>query len=954
MKKTLFYLIIITNILVAQQSSLWDHVPDDIRETKAFKRYENFYRTRAWPADFIPQDHYKAEKRKAVAKYENRGNPEGGNWTNIGPNGIVSTWPEHWGMSSGRVRGIAVHPSDPLIVYAGAASGGLWKTTDGGLTWIDLAENFVSLSFGAIEIDPSNPQIVYAGSGEAVAGGYPLAYTGDGIYKTTDGGASWTNINDGFGEYTIINAVDVSPHNSSRLFAAFARGYSMIGNPDNQGIWKSTDAGLNWYRTLDVEEAFDVMVHPVNPDVVYASSGGYYTTAGFYISTDGGENWNKITEGLPSSASIGRMQIGIAQSDPDILYLYIRTNLSPSSLRSKVYKSTDGGYSWNHISEDTPLGGSYNGSSWNDQGTYDLCIGVSPADPNYVLVGNVEIHKTRNGSDFSPLRNPNGPYGGNSAWDSPMHVDYHKIVFSPSDPDYIYVGSDGGLFVSTDGGTNWESRNEGLRTIQYYRLSSSPADINTYIGGAQDNGNFGTENGPDQPWLLASTGDGMENFFDRDSPTTMFFMSTQNGNLIRFENYQTTGISPSYSSNTYWTTPFFMHPVNNDWIYVASQRLWRSTNKGDDWEAVSDIFASSAITTVSQNPSYPDMMICASGGFYITDVPVYISEDGGINWRNVSQNIPGPKRQIPRVVAHPVEENTVYVVRSGFGSGKIYESTNMGQSWQDISSDLPDVPYNDLFIDPVNPDWMFMGGDLGVYHTQDRGQSWVRSGTGMPFTAVHDFSYYDGPGGRKLRAATHGRSAYEIALDEVVPVELINFSARASGKSVELNWTTATELNNFGFEVERKYISTEWSAIGFIRGHGTTSRINHYSFIDDNVSGKICYRIKQIDFDGNFEYSSVSEVTVSEPSEFQLIQNYPNPFNPSTRIMFSLGSESSVRLSVFNVLGEEIDILINKKMMEGFHEVIWNGKNQPSGIYFCKLACEGQRKVMVKKMILQK
>ncbi len=333
------------------------------------------------------------------------------------------------------------------------------------------------------------------GAGEAVAGGYPLAYTGDGIYKTTNGGESWTNINDGFGEYTIINAVDVSPHNSSDIYAAFARGYGLIGNPDNQGIWKSTDAGLNWYKTLDVEESFDVLVHPVNPDIVYASSGGYYTTGGFYISTDGGENWEKITEGLPSSVSIGRMQIGIAQSDPDILYLYARTNLSPSSLRSKAYKSTDGGYSWTQISPETPLGGSYNGTTWKDQGTYDLCIGVSPFDPNHVLVGNVEIHKSRNGSDFSPLRNPHGPYGGNSAWDSPMHLDYHKIAFSPSDPDYIYVGSDGGVFVSTDGGANWKHRNEGLRTIQYYRLSSSPVDINTYIGGSQDNGNFGTENG---------------------------------------------------------------------------------------------------------------------------------------------------------------------------------------------------------------------------------------------------------------------------------------------------------------------------------------------------------------------------------------------------------------------------------------------------------------------------
>ncbi|MDP2362727.1 MAG: hypothetical protein Q8M94_03040, partial [Ignavibacteria bacterium] len=483
MKKlfVLFVLILFAGQSFGQYASIWDQVPAKIKDRKSFKRLEWFYRQRAFPLDTIPLTKYFSEKEKQISinKLSLSKTTATVSWTAIGPKSITSGWPFIWGNVSGRIRGIAVHPVDPNIVYIGAAAGGIWKTTNGGTTWQDLSSQFELLTFGSIAIDPQNPETVYAGTGELLAGWDMNTYSGDGIYKSSNGGSTWTKINQGIGSSTHVAAIAVSPANSNIILAALASGNWFKGDMANEGIWRSTDAGTTWTRVKSLQDPNDIVFHPTDANRVYFSCGGGFTTAGVYSSTNAGLNWIQSNTGLPATSSIIRIQIALANSAPSTLYSYIYTN--NTDLISKAFKSTDNGTNWTQISATKNLGGSYDGSTWDDQGWYDLTLAVKPTDPNYVLFGNMELHKTTDGATINVSRNVSGPFSGTTAWDSPMHVDYHKIVFAPSNPNYVYVGCDGGIYKSTNGGSSWSSVNNLLSTLQFYRLASHPTNENILL-----------------------------------------------------------------------------------------------------------------------------------------------------------------------------------------------------------------------------------------------------------------------------------------------------------------------------------------------------------------------------------------------------------------------------------------------------------------------------------------
>jgi len=331
-------------------------------------------------------------------------------------------------------------------------------------------------------------------------------------------------------------------------------------------------------------------------------------------------------------------------------------------------------------------------------------------------------------------------------------------------------------------------------------------------------------------------------------------------------------------------------------------------------------------------------MIFAGSGWFTSNPVVKRSTDGGFTWTDITSNIPGTPRYISRVLCSPTISNTMFVVRSGFSAGnKIYMSTNIGVTWTNISGNLPDVPHNDIFVDPMHSNHYYAANDFGVYRTTDGGVNWQREGLGMPFVPVMDFSYAVSDGNRYLRAATHGRSAFETDLDNIVPVELTSFTANASNGNVELYWTTATELNNSGFEVQRSINDESFEVLAFIPGFGTTTEPKAYSYVDENVSGFLRYRLKQIDYNGNFEYSGIVEVQALMNLSYQLHQNYPNPFNPITNISYILPSEGNVILTIYNSLGEVVEILINEHQKEGKYDVVWNAESYPTGVYYYRL-----------------
>ncbi len=920
---------------LAQFKSVWDKIPDEVREKNSFKRYEWFYRTRTDENGIFPKEHVNQqivnEERKIAERNTRLGKATTSDlWTNIGPKAIdmSSSFIPYWGNVSGRVRGLDVHPTDPNTVYIGAAAGGIWKTTDGGTTWTDKSDGLSRLTFGAIAIDPNNTNTVYVGTGETIWFSNNTTYEGNGLYKTTNGGDTWAHITNGFGLQTHFSDVEVNPSNSNILLASLGSGNSNLGTSFiNEGIWQSTDAGVTWARTLNVDDAFDVAFHPSNSLLAYAACGNRSTSGGFYRSTDGGATWIQSNTGLPSATLIGRMQFDLSASSPLIIYALIYDHATSfTGQRTAAFKSSDGGLNWAQISS----GVNFTGGT---QGWYDLCLAVHPSDPNIVNFGETLLSRTTDGSSIA-LLNP-------SYWDNPTHVDIHKIQFAPSNGNIAYVGCDGGVYKSTDVGVTWSSVNNNINTIQFYRVASHPTNASILFGGAQDNGNFSTSDKGATNWVFETTGDGMECFVDYNDPNYVF-MATQNGNLLRSTNGGLTWLS-AFSSSGAWVSPYWQHPTNFNYIYTAqNRRIYRSTSRGASgtWSQLSSTtITTNRITSVAQSIVTVGNMMAVSS-YYTTTPDVDKSTDEGATWTDITANITNAGftgTNIQRVIADPVNANTFFVTRASYGGGQVIKTTDFGTTWTNISGNLPAVPVNDLFIDPDNTSHLYAGNDFGVYWSDDGGVNWIKLSNGMPFVPVQDFSFFSFGGVRYLRAATHGRGVYELSINTPLPVELTSFTAQAKEDNIFLKWTTATETDNYGFEIERSVDEGAFMKIGFNQGHGNSNSPKEYSFTDNFVNGFLSYRLKQINNNGSYSYSDVVKVEAVAVNDFAVYQNYPNPFNPITAIKYKTPSVSKVKITITNSLGEEVETLLNEERSPGIHEVIWDANKFASGVYIANL-----------------
>jgi len=970
MKKFIIFISMILFPLIsaqAQYASIWDRYPEEVKKTNAFQRFKWQYQQIAFPYDTIPMHKYNAELKKEVYKINSRLRKidDEVEWSSIGPTGIVNpSWHSpHWGVSSGRVRAVAVNPADPSILYIGAASGGIWKTTNGGENWQDVGNSITKmLTFGAIAIDPNNPNIIYTGTGEIHALS-TTRHLGKGMFKSTDAGLSWFEPTDTFGTITFFGDLVVSPYNSNIVYAALGSGYLFINpNQQNEGIWKSIDGGSHWIRTLDVQDAYDIVVHPTDPNIVYAATGGKFTTSGFYISTDAGVTWTQSNNGLQSATTISRMQIDIAKSFPDILYAVIYDGMDNTP---KAYKTTNGGVNWEWISQGVMLSG-YGEGSWYDQGGYDLCIAVDPNNANHVFIGNVELHETTNGADFFVKRIA----GGYDVWGSVVHCDYHCLVYAPSDPNIFFIGCDGGIYTSPDNGVSYINLNNGISTIQFYRIASHPANENIMIGGAQDNWTSITFDLTSMfPWVAVSGGDGMECFFDYEYPDSIVYASYQYGNLRKSVDGGNS-FSPIGSMNGWWITPFFMHPTNNLTLYSATNKIHRTTTGLPPWSVISDpqVVVQAMVVSIAQSKINPNIMILAGGG---TGVPfpnnpeVKVSTNGGVHWtEDLSPNISGEPRWISKVGTHPSNPNTMYIVRSGLSeNNKIYKTTDLGDTWINISGDLPNLPCWDLFVDPhnINPNntnHLYAGMDVGVYRSLDGGNSWQYVSSDVPLLPVMDFDYVEYGTYARLRVGTYGRSAYETEWSLLqFPSTPILIAPTDSVKVTEYEfiWTSSyPEIENYWFEID----TTEQFSTSFIDSTITDTSY-FYSSLEDKK--EYWWRVKAANSFGWGEFSEVGTFVVNItnvdegnqlPVEFSLEQNYPNPFNPVTTIKYSIMERLPVELVLYDILGRVIKVLVNDEKDAGYYKIEFNAGNLASGVYLYKL--QAGDFVETKKMVLMK
>ncbi len=673
-------------------------------------------------------------------------------WIPLGPTPMQS---DFYAEVSGRVSSLVVDPTNANIVYSAAAGGGLWKSTDGGTSWIPLTDNLPRLSSGSVAIDPNNPGTLYYGTGELNFNidGYP----GSGMFKSTDGGASWTQMSlpSGGGLY-YTGKIVVARTNSNVVYAA---GY--------YDVYKSTDAGQTWTELNLTDGAVDdIVVDPTNASVIYgsyaSSFSGNNTNYGVYKSTDGGASWTRITSGLPPESQLSRISLAIAPSNNQILYAAINGNKPNSSTEdtNRVYTSTNGGSTWSVL----PSVASSNGFGGN-QGWYNNVIAVDPTHPNIVYVGGIDFWKSTNsGQSWTNLTNGYGTYTGKN-----IHVDQHAIAFANANGGTFYIGNDGGVWRTTDGALSFVNCNAGLQTIQFYDIDADQNHSGVTVGGTQDNGTEWDDQ-PSESWSEIYGGDGGYILIDPKN-SSIVYTEYVNGQIFK----STDGGSHFHQINTginedgYWLTPYIMDPQNDNLLYMGTSKVYKSTNGGTSWVAqTSDLKSSSdLITTMSISPVEGNVIYAGLSGYRgASDTAfVFVSTNAGNSWNNVTARLPAGTN-FSRVTADPTHKGVAYLAvlvgAQGANDSHVLRTTDYGNTWTQLDSTgngFDAVPTKIICVDSTSG-YIYAGTYWGVYRSTDNGASWSKFGSGLPNAVVDDIAIQYPT--HALRVATHGRGAWQV------------------------------------------------------------------------------------------------------------------------------------------------------------------------------------------------
>lgn len=659
-------------------------------------------------------------------------------WSSLGPTNIA-----------GRIRALVVDPKTPTTLYAGSAAGGVFKSTDGGLTWRAMMDALPALAIGALACDARDPHIVYAGTGEATI---PLSraiaapvFQGAGVARSSDGGETWTLPPWPF-QPSAISRIALHPTSFDTVFAA-----------SRNGLYRSVNEGKNWSNVL-TGVVTDVRYKDADPGIVYAAVGDDLGASanGVYRSNAGGRpfTWSKLGRNFPAGDSTGRILLGGSPADPEVLYALVARPITSDDFLA-LMRSSDGGDTWERLPTDLPrdfpLG----------QAFYNFAIAVSPTDPSKVYVGGIEIYLSSNGGmNFVRLT-----FGNQS-----VHVDQHCFAFASG--GYVLVGNDGGVYQSADNGNTWGSLGQTLTTAQYYRLAAHGSPAGLLLGGTQDNGTIRFSSAPDRWQVIRGDVDGGDVQSDGSTIFTLGtlsifpFRSTNGGQTW---SPMTDGIITSDRKN--WLQPL-LYRASPAILYTATQRVYESRDPADPsksptWVPLSPDLTTgtlpyeSVISVLAGSASNRAVLYVGTGDGKIQRCDNILS--GQPTWTDVSSGL--PRRWVTDIAVHRIDDRHAWVSMSGYNEGHVFETTNAGDTWTDISTGLPDIPVNALVISTMNPRILFAGTDDGVWMHRDGG-IWERFGTGLPRVVVQDLLI---DGGNRLIAATHGRGVWSI--DAVVGLQ---------------------------------------------------------------------------------------------------------------------------------------------------------------------------------------
>ncbi len=773
-------------------------------------------------------------------------------WEALGPQPITNGQISGNRPVAGRTTAIALDPGydgvNNQTLYIGAAQGGVWKSTDNGARWTPITDDQPSLAIGSIAIDPTNPNVIYVGTGEGNASGD--SYYGAGLLKSVDGGHTWrviegpiSTLNPAqpvFRSMAIMHIV-IDPRNTQTLYLC-TRTASISGPsggtgviaPGQRGVWKSTDGGNTW-RNLDVTasngsiSANDLLIHPNDSNLLFAGM----QARGIYRSRTGGEpgTWEQLGGGLPS-ASLSRIKLVVGppiqpSTSPTLFAVMAHTN---GDTLLGVFRSTDDGNTWTAV-------GSLPSST--GQTSYNLAFSVDPQNANILYFGMINFFRSIDGGQ-TWVNQINGNGGGG------IHADQHASLIVPGKPNLFYIVNDGGVWRSENANNvnepmGWVNLNSTLNTVQFQGVALHPTNPNLLIGGTQDNGT--NRYSGNLAWTRIQSGDGGFVVIDQSNPDVVYhtFFNQNNANgtspqigpEISFNGgnswarrgcfgctAQMGGFNPADRVGFY--APMALHTgftgAGGNVVYFGTHRLYRTANQGTTWRGLGpstdgygqDLSKGSGrISAISAQPKLDTSTDPPGETVWVgtSDGNVQVTTNAGKLADAVFTNVtkaPLPNRWVAAIEADPNEPKRAYVGYSGFNTGTpttpghIFVTDDLGQTWRDISGDLPDVPVTAIAVDPTQTGTLYIGTDLGVFETTDGGATWVRLGNGMPRVATFMVRYQAAT--RSLVVATHGRGMYRMRLAvPVVSVSSANFARNSLAvegiaSAFGVNLATRTEV----------------------------------------------------------------------------------------------------------------------------------------------------------------
>ncbi|HZN74140.1 MAG TPA: glycosyl hydrolase [Micromonosporaceae bacterium] len=693
------------------------------------------------PGDGISEQYVAAQAQAVQAAADRVGVAAA--WTALGPANI-----------GGRVTDLVVDPVRTDTVYTGAATGGVWRSTNAGGTFTSVWPANLTPSIGALAITSSGT--LYAGTGEGNPGGGSVTFPGNGVYRSTDSGATWTHM--GLAGSDRIGRLAIDPTNANRIFAAAAGNLFVSGGV--RGLYRTTDGGTTWQLVLaganGTTGAIDVAIDPTTPSRVYAAMWDHQRTpqgrryggvgSGIYRSTDGGTTWTRLGGGLPAASSnLGRMGLAVARSNPNRLYA-IAANTNGDFLG--FWTSTNAGSSWTQITNTSFLS--------NSQSTYGWWFGRIWVDPNssqHAFVAGVPMLETLDA-------------GANWRRNTTFHADQHALGWDPRVANRVFLGNDGGVYRSTSNGSltgSW-TKSTALPINQFYTVAVSRQDVNRVSGGAQDNGSLRNWSGTN--WNSIGGGDGTTNLIDPTNQLKVYSCS-QYGSCTRSTDGGSTrsGFGTTTSDRRNWLTPVVFDPNNPAIMYYAGNRVNRSTNSAASWTVISpDLTRGSGGTGGAVFGTITALAVAKSSASTIyagtDDGRVWITRNTGSSWTEITAGL--PTRWITRIAVDPASADIAYVSVSGYRNGDpgahVFRTANGGASWTDISAGLPDAPVNDLVLDPRNPAILYAGTDVGVWART--ASTWAPVGTALPLVPISDLEATDTGTATVLTAATYGLGMY--------------------------------------------------------------------------------------------------------------------------------------------------------------------------------------------------